>query len=494
MNRIFLVDEEFPVLESLSAAIKKAFPGLEICGAAGDLGSAVEGVCGTRPDIIIMDPRLGGLSGLEALRELRPLVPDSVFILFTACERFDLAREAFSLGVYRYLLKPVNQDLLADALRGALSRLNAVKDNAIRSASALEKLKLAKPLIEAGFVYSLLSGSPASPLTDACAEWLSLKTGVQLIGHFAALYRQNDPKTPYHPLFPDEETLVKREITNRLDCVAGSDTGGLLPLFIKNGNTSRSKEAIEEALKSTGNPQIRYALGRVSQGASLKDTWRELVADIAGGVGRNRGDELQAIIDAANCSSFQAVQAAFARWSSGLGQHGDGDRAILAGALAALAGGSGGEIVSAGKTQMRLAVQDSKDAEQAAYLISLTLESLSCSGPALREADTDRRVSAALRFIAEHYGEPISLDDAAQRAGISAAHLSRIVCSETGESFSSHLAGQRIRRACRELSAGVRSIKELAVLCGFSNANYFSRAFKKTMGITPSEYARKRGP
>jgi AraC-like DNA-binding protein len=105
----------------------------------------------------------------------------------------------------------------------------------------------------------------------------------------------------------------------------------------------------------------------------------------------------------------------------------------------------------------------------------------------------DRRVSAAIRFIAGHYGKPISLDDAAQKAGVSPAHLSRIFCSETGASFSKHLAGQRIRRACRELSSGVRSIKELAVLCGFSNANYFSRAFKKATGITPSEYARKHG-
>jgi two-component system response regulator YesN len=98
-----------------------------------------------------------------------------------------------------------------------------------------------------------------------------------------------------------------------------------------------------------------------------------------------------------------------------------------------------------------------------------------------------------LQFIAEHYAEPISLEDAADRASISPAHLSRLLSTETGTPFSDHLSRRRIDRACKELLEGYHSVKEIAALCGYADANYFSRAFKKALSMTPSEYAQKQG-
>jgi two-component system response regulator YesN len=93
-----------------------------------------------------------------------------------------------------------------------------------------------------------------------------------------------------------------------------------------------------------------------------------------------------------------------------------------------------------------------------------------------------------MSYIAAHYGEQISLEDAAAYAGISPAHLSRLFSVETGTTFSHQLAQHRITRACKELREGKRSIKEISALCGYPDANYFSRAFKKLLGLTPSEW------
>ena len=81
------------------------------------------------------------MNGLEALRELRSSAPETVPILLTAYERFDVAKEAFGLGVYDYLVKPVDQDLLVEAIRGALDAAAARKAEAARARNAIAALE-----------------------------------------------------------------------------------------------------------------------------------------------------------------------------------------------------------------------------------------------------------------------------------------------------------------------------------------------------------------
>jgi AraC-like DNA-binding protein len=166
------------------------------------------------------------------------------------------------------------------------------------------------------------------------------------------------------------------------------------------------------------------------------------------------------------------------------------DRAIMAGALSALAGADGEKLLTAGKLQ--LAVSDTENRESAEYAADILNSGLSVLSIPVAEGDnypgSDKRIRRALRFIAGHYSEAISLEDAAAHVGISPAHLSRLFSLETGSTFSSQLTHYRISRACKELNEGKHSIKEIAGLCGYPDANYFSRAFKKVLGLSPSEW------
>jgi len=84
----------------------------------------------------------------------------------------------------------------------------------------------------------------------------------------------------------------------------------------------------------------------------------------------------------------------------------------------------------------------------------------------------------------------LSLEDVASKVGLSAAHLSRVLSNETGKSFMEHLSEIRIAKAKAELASGRMSVKEVGAAVGYSDPNYFSRAFKRETGMTPSEYAR----
>lgn len=94
-----------------------------------------------------------------------------------------------------------------------------------------------------------------------------------------------------------------------------------------------------------------------------------------------------------------------------------------------------------------------------------------------------------MNYIEQNYEKSISLEDTASAVDLSPAYLSRLLVVETGKSFIEHLTKYRLDRACKELAIGNLSIKEIAAICGYPDANYFSRIFKKNLGQTPSEYA-----
>ena len=159
-STIFLVDDEQPVLDGLSVTLNRTFPNLKICGKARSGMEALEGIAKEKPDIIIMDVRMPGMSGIDTLREVNKILPDTVSILLTAYERFDIAQDAYSLGVYKYLVKPVSQEALTETITGALARLEQIKNASFKTALEQERFENCRPLLEAGFIWSVAMDDP----------------------------------------------------------------------------------------------------------------------------------------------------------------------------------------------------------------------------------------------------------------------------------------------------------------------------------------------
>ncbi len=97
-------------------------------------------------------------------------------------------------------------------------------------------------------------------------------------------------------------------------------------------------------------------------------------------------------------------------------------------------------------------------------------------------------LTTAIIHIRNHYRDKVTLNDVAGACSISPYYLSRLFREEMGVSFIDYLHNIRMEEARRLLRKNEQTVYETALECGFSDPNYFSKTFKKYMGITPSSY------
>lgn len=92
------------------------------------------------------------------------------------------------------------------------------------------------------------------------------------------------------------------------------------------------------------------------------------------------------------------------------------------------------------------------------------------------------------KYVEEHLEEHISLSDAADYVNLSPAYLSSLFRKSCNESFVNYVNRRKIDYACHLIQENKYLIYEIAYRLGFNNAYYFTKIFKRYMGITPVEY------
>lgn len=108
--------------------------------------------------------------------------------------------------------------------------------------------------------------------------------------------------------------------------------------------------------------------------------------------------------------------------------------------------------------------------------------------PTEKDNPTIRSVKA---YIEKNYHSDISLSDLSDTFFISKEHLSRLFKKETGQNLFSYVMDRKLEEAKRLLTETGRTLDDIAFSLGFSNGNYFSKVFKKNIGMSPGSYRTK---
>lgn len=137
--RTLIVDDE-PIARKVLREELELIPGVEVIGEACDGAGALDKISAEQPDLVLLDLQMPAMSGLEVVRQLKQSAKVPVIVIVTAYDQYAL--EAFDAGAVDYLLKPVGQERLAEAIdrarrlsdRQAMERIAQLQEIADRPA------------------------------------------------------------------------------------------------------------------------------------------------------------------------------------------------------------------------------------------------------------------------------------------------------------------------------------------------------------------------
>ena len=101
-------------------------------------------------------------------------------------------------------------------------------------------------------------------------------------------------------------------------------------------------------------------------------------------------------------------------------------------------------------------------------------------------------VKKVIEYINEHLSEPITSSTAAEALYLNSSYFCRLFRAHLGCSFTEYLTGRRIEHAKILLNTTDTSVSDVALLCGFNGFSYFGKTFRERVGISPSNYRKKK--
>ena len=511
MKRIFVVDDERHAIDRIAQIVKRELSDeFEFAGSALSGRDAIEKAAVINPDIILMDVMMPGISGLDAIRELRKRGTSAAFIVVTAYERFDIAKEAVELGVLDYLLKPVAKDRLASSLRAAAGFLDRHGELEKREIEHRENEAQMRLFVEPAFLHGIMLGEQFGPGIERYRKALGIDDPLAVVVAVAVL-------PPHGATDPDAETLLLHEkfratVRYKTRAFAGPLVAGhalvLLPLRDDGSGMAEAENlrlVVQQAhAEELAKGYLRLGFGTPKTLERAGASWSEALGDLLGS--RRSGDspwsadggkpfeQDQAFLDGLTDGSPERARFALDQL---LEPYRDRLEILLPERyrMASLFGAAyrklaRRELLEVGDVFEMMDFEDLRTAANgASFDLAARARFALLMDIMKRTPRWSPLVSRAIAFVKENYGNQISLEQAAYAVGISPNRLSRLFCEETGKGFSDFLIEYRIEKAKELLQAVGASIKQVSMSCGYADPNYFSRLFKKVTGLTPTAFS-----
>ncbi|WP_419508357.1 response regulator [Blautia sp.] len=545
MLKIFLAEDEVIVRETIKRMIPWEELGFELVGEAADGEMALPLLIRQKPDLLITDIKMPFMDGLTLAKLAKKELPELKIVILSGYDDFNYAKQAISIGVEEYLLKPITKNALIERLSEIRSRYEHEKTQKEYYEKFQREMQVYEKNSNRDFFEALVCGSMDMMEVYKKAEKLGLDIVAEAYNILIFTMNSEEDFSGQKEGYSEWEA----ESLEMLEDFFSDNTSAMLfrcNIFSYGVLIKGQKETIDENTKSCID-EIKKILDRKEQ----KRQWF-----VAVGESVERLSQLQ--------KSYHSASRAFSqRYLYGenilyydemelmehrSGQADTNDNAYLknvdVNALNPailqkfLSNGLQEEtenfvkdyFYAIGQEPMESLVFRNYVILNVRFSVLSFLKSLGCDTEEMEPENTEEILAesgkniesaityakkmisqaitirdqnsgnknrsilkTAVDFIDEHYmDEDISLNTAANVANVSSNHFSALFSQNMGQTFIEYLTTLRMNKAKELLRCtGMRS-SEIAGEVGYKDAHYFSYLFKKTQGMTPSEYRKAR--
>ncbi|MCL5677416.1 MAG: helix-turn-helix domain-containing protein [Firmicutes bacterium] len=512
--------------EALRLAISRYLPELEVAGEAANGRQLIEMAERLKPDALLLDIQMPGLTGLEALRELKARLPEMRCVVISAYDSFHYAQQALQLGADDYLLKPTHRDRLVKALAKVVSQLDQQRARRTEELRQLERWSQVRPLLDAQLAASLLVGPVRRPEVQVLLDALGLDfaAGLALV---ASLHERSFPSEMESGA---ERNLGKEKAYALLQQLLGTVfpravstvTAGYAVVFVEADVAQdeyrtrvwsmESARRLRDRIRDELGIRFRMGLGRVHQGVEgLYASFREALlasqdTSVSDKVNHyadlHQSNPMLELPPSPEERLWEHLQRADgtglreeleAWWQDAQALPGAAEGPLHE-ALARLFVGVARRVRDAGWTEIGEGAVPPRDLASA-DLFAWVRDILDRWAHAQGQAKRSRLYLLMRRaegYMQAHLAEEVTLEQVAREVAMSPYYFSKVFRQITGETFIDYLTRVRVEKAKQMLAGDGASVKEASFAAGYSDPNYFSRVFKKVTGMTPTEFRGQR--
>lgn len=481
MYSVLIVDDEPWVVYGIKMLINWEDLGFTVVGEAYNGLEALEMIVDKKPDIVITDIRMPGLSGIELLEKINVMQIKTKVILISGYSEFEYAQKAVKLGAFDYLLKQVEKESLIDVLTRVHSILTKERQLSLKRSIFLEDL------------FELLS-SDNRKLISNFLEKKELK--FNLLNYRFINCRYSHDIVPY----VEEKIMEYRGAKILCLCTGKNKISALI-----NYDQIQDLNSIETIISSIlpgaeyiGISSTGFAFSPVSKlyqesEIALYSTWflsdkrimeyknkfrenlfQKLLLNIELAIREQKLEQINVLLDELfrECKAQEVLI----------------DRiSILYNHIVAL------------YYKYFIDPYDMRDMEYMNYyqianyynsidqlfdMIKSFFEKR--DGKEIRASN--EQVKKILGYIDENFTGDISLSFLSKKFNMSLGYLSALIKRETGKTYTDYIINKRLALAKELLKDATLSVEEIAYRVGYSDYFYFNKLFKKYVGITPSKY------
>lgn len=539
MYKVLLVDDEALIREAISENIRWEEMGFSFLGSCENGKEAMERIRQTPPDLLLTDINMPYVDGLELARYVRENYPDTRTVIISGYDEFEYAKQAVRYQVMEYILKPVTPSELNEMLARAKASLD---ERSMRSRT-LKKLRGAYvsncPFLRGRFLNSLLRGNERPENLEEKMEELEISLCGDL---YNTAIVEGDDLSPFLNQYADVRdelalfsiyNITQELIEQRgLGSVFQDMDGRTVIIFCGSGGEESLRQETETALEEvrrtifrllsiestagvgewvTNIQRLYQSFEKAKEAMELKFFQGGNQILHAAAVGESKGpfsievplwaSRAVLAIKTGNEAEIEQNVKAFAQEIRD--SHINRNRSILyvQNLLLTVIGMTNlteekeNQIVEEERNLMNRIDSYEHLTDMAQEVIDI-FSSISGLLSEQRDSYGKKQALLAMEYIEQNYSNSdVNLNSVCSYLAMSTSYFSTLFKGHTGETFIEALTKKRMEKAKELLEHTSMKAYEVAAEVGYGDPHYFSIAFKKFAGKTPTEYAReKRNP
>ncbi len=495
MLSLLIADDEKVIRESLATRIDWNKFGVRVVGCCANGLEALDCIIDESPDIIMTDIKMPGLDGLDLIGKIQEINRDIEFIIFSGFREFDFAKKAIELGVRRYILKPVSEEQVVDAVLDAVSCCESRRSvkAALEERNELQQQLKQYHRLQLSYALSFHEDS-LDQAVDAYQAYYPDQNGC----YFTAALTIPGLDKDWYPMRTVSARFAAAGLTPVTDYFYAKDRLFAV-MHCPKAQPGKTNQAIAAQIAPLGAIET-------GAGASLRSCIRQLHRELT------RHSRVYIVDETGNANElhssglvFEAMQQLSERLVA-LSAHSERQEleAVIQTELAAIEElhalrAAGARLIVATLAHSRLPglAEDTLEGVFDEIYRERNRDELinRVAGIVLTLLRTDQGGNDLVQRVKSYVrcnltDSTLSLKQiAAQYAHANPDYLSRLFVQETGEKFSHYLNRKRVEKAKQLLQEDASKVYLVAEQVGLGhNPRYFCQVFKRYTGLTPSAY------